>query len=494
MTRVFASLPSAAEAPTNRQLGRKTAALVSTSGLLVGFGAVSATPAFAATSADCTGANTVSSGNADDIQTLLYNALLPIVCVEGTFTIDGTLFAPRDVTIFGLTGAVLDSDGTDRVITGDSEDSVHVTLQNLTITDGVTFGGGAVAADAVTVIDSSFRENSAGFGGAIVADTVTVTGSTFELNTANFEGGAIVGYDSVSVTDSTFLTNSTDDGDGGAITSYGSVTVDASTFVGNSASRYGGAIDAYTSEVQNSTFVGNSADDEGGAIFTGDSEVQFSTFLNNTSAVPQVEAELPGESIYLSVIDTDNLSIRGNIFAGSTGYPQLGVGGTVTTGQIFDFAGNVFSTSRATESDLGFVDPSTLFDRTPTQLFGSGAAPGSNGGSTQTVALIAGSPAIDAVPSLAALTSAPASDTLSPAAISDLNVDQRGEPRVANADAGAFELQADEVGGEGAEGPELAATGTTSGTAGLLGGAALLLMGLGAALAFAGRRIARTRP
>ncbi|MBX9717462.1 MAG: hypothetical protein K2X36_01300, partial [Microbacteriaceae bacterium] len=205
MTRVFASLPVAAEASSTRQLGRKTAALVSTGGLLVGIGAVSATPAFAATPADCTGANTVSSGNADDIQTLLNDALLPIVCVQGTFTVEGTLFALRDVTIFGLTGAVLESDGTDRVITGDSEDSVHVTLQNLTITDGVTFGGGAVAADTVTVINSTFRDNSAGFGGAIVAGTVTVTGSTFELNTANFEGGAIVGYDSVSATDSTFL-------------------------------------------------------------------------------------------------------------------------------------------------------------------------------------------------------------------------------------------------------------------------------------------------
>ncbi|MBX9717243.1 MAG: hypothetical protein K2X36_00160, partial [Microbacteriaceae bacterium] len=276
------------------------------------------------------------------------------------------------------------------------------------------------------------------------------------------------------------------DGDGGAITSYGSVAVDASTFVGNSASRYGGAIDAYTSEVQNSTFVDNTAGDEGGALFTGNGEVQFSTFLNNTSAVPQTGGELPGESIYLSVNGTANLSIRGNIFAGSTGYPHLGVGGAPTTGQIFDFAGNVFSTSRATESDLGFVDPSTLFDRTPTQLFGSGAAPDSNGGATQTVALVAGSPAIDAVPSLTAISSVPTTAELSPAAISDLNVDQRGVARTGVRDAGAYEFVPAEQ--PVPEEPELAATGTSSSEVGGLAALAALLLGLGAAVVAVTRR------
>lgn len=448
MTRVAASSPAAFPTPSSRHRARRAAAFVSTGGLLVGLGAVSASPVFAATAADCfddpdgfdNTLNSAEGDDRDDIQSLLLSDNA-VICLVGTFDIDETLIPTGSLELYGLPGAVLNGVNT-RII--------EMVVDSPLVVENLTFQNG----------DASF-----GRGGAIAGYDVTIINSTFTDNAAS---------------------------DGGAVYGYGAVSVEGSTFLDNTADVYGGAIAAGTSEIENSTFVGNTAGDEGGAIFAGNSDVQFSTFLDNTSAAPEPEGELPGESIYLSVDFVDNLSIRGNIFAGSTGYPHLGVGGSPTSGEIFDFGGNVFSTPLATETDLGFAQPSTLFERTSAQLFGAGAAADSNGGPTQTVALIPGSPAIDAVPPLVEVTAASSSDALSPTAISNLTLDQRGEPRVANADAGAFELQADEIGGEGSEGPELAATGTTSGTAGLLGGAAALLMGLGAALALAGRRLARS--
>lgn len=466
------SLP-AALAPNRpgRAFLRKATAVASTGGLLVGFGAIAATPAFAASDSDCGVGNTVSSGDGDDIQTLLDDPLVPIVCLEGTFVLDTTLEVDRDVTLYGRTSAVLD--GNDAVqILRQFDAAVDVTFQNLTVRNGDAFEGGAVRADSVTVISSVFTNNAATFGGAISAEDVTVSDSTFSNNSADFEGGAIIGYGSVSITES--------------------------TFVDNSAGYYGGAVRAYTSTVNNSTFVGNFAGNEGGALFTGDSTVQFSTFLNNTvkpnlipdsaDGTPSDAAlpELPGESIYLAVSDGEVLDIRGNIFAGDGVSAQLGVGITQpepepAPGVITDRGGNVFSTTALTEANFAAPDASTQFGKTPTQIFGAGAAPGDNGGSTQTVALIAGSPAIDAVPPILEIS---AEAALVPAAIGDVVLDQRGVDRTEFADAGAFEF--------GAAAPELVATGADSGTTGWLAAIAALLLGSGAAIAVGARRRSRS--
>lgn len=519
-----------------RRIVRTTSALAST-GLLVGFGvSAAAVPAFAATDADCTDANSLASADGDDaadIQALLDDDGVSVICLTGTFPVTATLTANRDITLYGLPSAVLDGLDTNSILVVSGEANT-TTLQNLTFENGSGSNGAAVNAYTVIVENSIFQSNEAAFGGAIFSYDVTVTDSQFlsntadsgdgfgfggaimsygsavvtdsifTLNEAELSGGAITSYDSVEATGSTFTSNyasavggailgeelvdvssstftQNEAEFGGAITGYEQVTVGRSTFVDNF-SAYGGAINSDdVVSVVNSTFVDNEATDEGGAIYAGTGTVGFSTFLNNTAAEPVDGEELPGEAIYLEFDGEDDLEIRGNIFAGTSGNPQLGVGTVVEPTAIVDRGGNVFSTSEATEADLNDPAESTLFSQSISAIFGASPALDDNGGSTETVALVPSSPAVDAVPPLVDVTLAPASLLAS--------IDQRGEPKAGEfVDAGAFELQDDELGGEGAE---LADTGPDDTKASLLGGFAALFIGIGAAFAIGTRRISR---
>lgn len=466
MNRTTASAPDSESISPTRRVLRAATAVASTSGFLVGLGAVAASPAFAATATDCIDDgsltdNTLSAPADDvaDIQVLL-DADTAIVCLSGTFTLnaDSPLEFDHDLTVFGLDDAVLDGNDASQVLLG--FDGGDVAVQNLTIRNGSSIDGAAVRADHVTAIDSHFENNSAQLGGAISAYTVEIVDSTFVGNSANFDGGAIIGYSTLSI--------------------------ESSTFVGNTAGAFGGAVRSMSEfggesslTVTNTTFVDNEAGDEGGAIFAEAGAVLFSTFLNNTAAVPALGEDLPGEAIYLDGSTDLTIVVRGNIFAGSTGYPQLGIGSVLTPAAAYlDFGGNVFSTSRVTEADLVAPAPSTLFSRTVTSIFGPNPQLGANGGSTPTLALVSGSPAIDAVPALE-LASASA---LQPAALADADADQRGVVRTGLSDAGSFEF------GDA----ELAATGSDAATNGWLAAIAAMLLGSGVAAAIVARRRSRT--
>ncbi|MER3394006.1 MAG: LPXTG cell wall anchor domain-containing protein, partial [Microcella pacifica] len=123
---------------------------------------------------------------------------------------------------------------------------------------------------------------------------------------------------------------------------------------------------------------------------------------------------------------------------------------------------------------------STLFGQSVAQIFGPGASLAANGGATDTVLLIPGSPAVDIVPDedFLDVTSAEVASVFSAvdaaagfSPVSDTpDEDQRGEPRDGLRDAGAVELQADELGSE------LAATGVSNATTvGWLGAAFVAL-------------------
>jgi predicted outer membrane repeat protein len=242
----------------------------------------------------------------------------------------------------------------------------------------------------VTVSNSTFSGNKAEDGGAIHADGVFVLNSTFENNIA-------LGFS---------------EEDGG----------------------FGGAIHAIYVEVGNSTFVGNIADgpgSEGGAIFAEEGGVVFSTFLNNEASAPVDGEDVPGNAIYKA--GGLDFAVAARIFAGESDDPQLGVGVFEEASDKFDdWGGNVFSTSALTEVDIT-QDPEdiySIFGASFTELFGTETpslanhAPNSYG--TQTIALVAGSLAINIV------TDAEIIETLL--------FDQRGATRSYPYDAGAFEF------------------------------------------------------
>ncbi|MBA4247060.1 MAG: hypothetical protein C0444_02025 [Microbacterium sp.] len=532
--------------------------MVTSGGLLASMGAVGAAPAFAADATNCDPGNTVdaATGTAGDIQTLL-DANTAIVCLSGSFTLTAPLEFDHNLTLFGLTAGELDGNDLTRLVEGGAGTSLTVqnlslvdgsavrggaiyvdgdlTVDNSTFTDNsADEDGGAIYVDTVTgdptiiVTDSTFSGNATGplidgfdgySGGAIYSDstgTFTITGSEFTENSASFLGGAVFGY-AVSTEESTLSSNSAGGGGalyatlmasiestysdnsaeyGGAVMALAYAASIGSTFVGNEASFAGGAIASgmgggggfggYGSmQSLNSTFVDNTAVELGGAILADYGQVALSTFLNN-----EVDSSGEGNAIYLFA-DESEMEIAGNVFAGTNAAAQLGA---EPAGIYSDLGGNVFSTALATETALAAPHPSTLFSRSVTSLFGPSPTLTANGGTTATIALVSGSPAIDAVPpaTLAQIDLLPTSALASAAealqSVSDFTaaatgagLDQRNVERNGFADAGAFEF------GDA----ELAATGSDATTNGWLAALAAMLLGSGVAAALVARRRSR---
>ena len=165
----------------------------------------------------------------------------------------------------------------------------------------------------LTVIDSSFDDNSADVGG----------------------GGAIynVAGQSVNVTGSTFSDNTNVGGAGGGIDNLGILAIDGSTFTGNAAgpdSGGGGVWSNGTLTVTNTTFTDNSASfGYGGAIYSdGILTVGLSTFSSNTAASGFGGAIVNDLDGTLSLTDT---TLTGNTaYEGGGLFSQSAIVATIT--------------------------------------------------------------------------------------------------------------------------------------------------------------------
>jgi hypothetical protein len=229
-------------------------------------------------------------------------------------------------------------------------------------------------------------------GGGVEQVMQVAAGATLNLNNlmiadgVSGRGGGIFNSGTLIVTNITFSGNSAVGG--GAIENVGTLTVTNSTFSKNSATdgSGGGISNLGTLTVTNSTFSGNGAADIGGAI------------ENLKGAIS---------------------SVKNTILAASTGG---NCAGTITDAgfNISDDNACAFSATGSRNSTNPELDPAGLAD---------------NGGPTQTIALLVGSPAIDAIP-LALCTDQ---------AGTPLTTDQRGFARPdagENAcDIGAYEFQ-----------------------------------------------------
>jgi ELWxxDGT repeat protein len=337
---------------------------------------------------------------------------------DTTLTVTGSTFSGNS-TRSGAGGAVINYDTA--TITASSftnnASSVHggaiYNAGSLTLADSTLSGnaaqndGGAIATYGVlNATNTYFSTNSAGGqGGAIVTGSGTTTslaGCTFLTNTGG-DGGAIHNDTTLTVTTSTFVGNSTRSGDGGAIINYGTATISASTFTRNTTSGNGGALanpgGALT--VTNATLAGNTA----GALGGGSANSGWLQVLNATLAGDAagngggIANYGPGQSLLTN-------TIVANSPTGSDLYSAPGSSGFSGTNDLIGDG-----------SDLGSFTSSRQGNPLLAPL-------GSYGGSTDTMALLPGSPAIDAGTSAGAP-----------------NMDQRGYGRVGAVDIGAFESQ-----------------------------------------------------
>ncbi len=297
-----------------------------------------------------------------------------------------TFNVPSDSTIT-LAGVALPTITVGLTITGPGASQLTISGNN----QSEIFG---IGSDAIVSISGlTFIDGEGVFGGAIYTQGVlTVTNSTFTDNNAQI-GGAI--YSRAE----------------GSDPNTGVLNVNDDTFSNNSAV-WSGAIDNWAGgiiTVTNSTLVGNSASD-GGAIKNewGTLKVIDSTLSGNSAAGGNGGA-----------IDNENgypLIVQNSIVAGNTATNGPDIDGSITT----DNGHNLFGTAlQGTTSGAG-----DIFSNSPLL-----APLGNYGGPTETLALLPGSPAIDA-----------GSNALIPGGVS---TDQRGAPRIENGtvDIGAYEIQ-----------------------------------------------------
>ena len=292
----------------------------------------------------------------------------------GSIHLASFLTLSRNVTLDGSTLAI------PIAISGDTDNNGTADVWVLMVNAGVT-----ASLNSLTIT----KGKSAGFGisgGVTNNGQLTVTNSTFSNNSAAFGAGAGIynngDHSALSVVNSTFSGNSA--GSGGAIyNNYGTATITNSTFSGNSATTSGGGIYNHgVLTVTNSTFSGNSAATSGGAIANGGRLNYTNTILANSTS--------GGDCINASTLGTNtkNLVEDGSCSASLSGDPNLG-------------------------------------------------PLANNGGSTQTMALLNASPAIDA------------GDNTTCANAPVNNLDQRGVSRPqgqgAQCDIGAYEKYVDPV-------------------------------------------------
>ena len=198
------------------------------------------------------------------------------------------------------TTTILDANGNSGGIFNiGSGSSIQPTISNLTLQNGSANSGGAVniGSNAQPVLTNiRFINNTANSGGAIYADpnsVVEVIKGDFVGNdsTANDGGGAVyVENAAVSILQSTFLTNTSQNGNGGAIYhNLGFLEVKNSLFMSNTSGIHGGAIyienDSINTEIDSNTIISNVAAVNGGAIYNdaGVVEIRNTNFDHNTA-------------------------------------------------------------------------------------------------------------------------------------------------------------------------------------------------------------------
>jgi predicted outer membrane repeat protein len=145
--------------------------------------------------------------------------------------------------------------------------------------------GGALYVDGdLTLTGSSFISNSAGLagGGALVKGSLKLTSTLFLSNSTATEGGGVFVQGPASISNTFFISNVARWGEGGGLVALANrnVTVQASSFISNQAVGGGGAAVEFA-DVQHNLFQGNIATQPGSLLGGGGLLVNFKAYVQN---------------------------------------------------------------------------------------------------------------------------------------------------------------------------------------------------------------------
>jgi uncharacterized repeat protein (TIGR01451 family)/CSLREA domain-containing protein len=364
--------------------------------------------------------STVSGNSADDPGGALY-------VDAGSVTLSGDTLTNNLSGDDGGGGALYDDEG-------GANAGNPVSITGSTLDDNTGQGGGGALylnqTGATTISDSTFDGDQGGDseGGAVAATVtnVSISGSTFD-NDSGSEGGALylVGTSPTavqSITGSTFADDAafnSSSGIGGAVADEeGNLNLAGSTFTGNSATANGGAL-FYGSDdglaLTNDTFNGNQSYEGGAVYMAGTASTGTVAFLNDTIARNDAY-EGGGIAFPENVNSIKNTIVADNsASSGSSGGGDCYDSSATDNAHSADVGGNI-------DSDGSCFSDSVTGDQTGVNPELGPLA--SNGGPTETDALVPNSPAIGK-----AIAGCPSTD-------------QRGVARPSACDVGAFQTAA----------------------------------------------------
>ncbi len=280
---------------------------------------------------------------------------------------------------------------------------------------GIFNNGGTLNVVNGSVVSNNLSTGASASGGGLLSTTgaVTITNSTFDSNSANRAGGAIELIDGTLDFTNSIMSNNDVNGTAGTpapgngggfhVTgTSGTVNFTTSTISGNSAFNEGGGLwnqNGTTMTVVGSTLNGNSTQ-KGGAIFnnTGSmTTVMTSTISGNTATLSGGGLSNNGASLSLNAVTVamntsatggginamNNVSLKNSIVALNTAGSGTDISGTLTSNGYNLIGSDDLNVFAAQATDLENVNPviGSLQD---------------NGGTTLTHQLLNGSPAYDA--------------------------------------------------------------------------------------------------
>ena len=304
-------------------------------------------------------------------------------------------------------------------------ESAEASLSGLVISDGVANrGGGINNAGTLTVDSCLFRNHSGSVGSGIEnAGAITVTNSRFEDNFATDDGAGFNNcFPGVGQIDGCTFSGNTIPNNGAAVSNFFTLTITNSTFFDNSAvnedddgtgdipTRNGGAIfNNNNMTLVNCSLFDNVSGNSGGAIYhrgqsltlinctLSGNESPRGAAISSRSGVTLIQTTIANNTSSeggggLFFQDFGNFRLSNSIVANNS-EPQILLADNLNSQSFFLFPGgrNIFSDDSITTVP-NFSNPFSFITNTD-PLLGSLA---DNGGPVQTLALLPGSPAIDA--------------------------------------------------------------------------------------------------
>ena len=337
-------------------------------------------------------ASNVSDANNNATNDIINLSANCTYAITGTLTINdnGTL------TING-NGATIQGDGTGSVFLLNA--NANLTLNDLTITGGDSIQGGGVQnlGGIVTITDSTITGNNATSDGGGIYNTlgflnaigrITISNSTISNNTAANGGG---------IRDNSWA------GDSSTV-----LTITETTITGNTASNEGAGLynDRGKVEIIRSTIDNNTATNDGGGLFdagSGTVTISNSTIAENTTTSGGGGGIVSVNTTRFDLIDTTVAHNQASTFGGGiynrSGNPWLYLQNTLVANNNASTGPDIYGEIQSLDYNFigsvndTIIEGTTTNNQTGDPLLDAGLS--NNGGATQTVMILPGSPAID---------------------------------------------------------------------------------------------------